>query len=315
MGDLTYHWWTGPGRGRVNQNTDDAIREANRLFRASYPNVPLPRMTQGGMFGLGGGAEASAGTHDGGGVDDVIPDGMTRTQILFYVTCRRLVGFASWFRPFVAGLWPDHIHSVRIGDDSLSKGAYNQTVDFKKGLTGLASKRKDTLHKWVGWTTWEIYSKDHDKPVSEFFAMAGKHRESRMETVINPGVTTVLPIDDEGNVSLLAGPVSDFYVGANIRIANLPAGAILRLYLSTWDYRQGSPSEMISKGLQAEFVGNTGNTYAGVSFDGEIGKSSKSGWSRRLRLLAETDSYGIGDEATEKNSPVTVTRLVTTVRK
>jgi hypothetical protein len=273
-------------------------------------------MSQGGMFGLGGGADASAGTHDGGGCADFIPPASwTRTQILFFITCLRLVGFAAWFRPYVPDLWPDHMHMERIGDDSLSKGAYNQTVDFKKGLTGLASKRKDTLHKWVGWTTWEAYSKAHDKPVSEFFGMTGKHRESRRPTIINPGVTTVLPINSEGDISLLAGPVADYYVGTNIRIENLPAGAVLRLYLSVWDYKKGSPSEMVSKGLQVEFIGTTGNTYAAASFDGDLGKSAKSGWSRRLRLLAETDSYGIGDEATEKHSPVTVTRLVTTVRK
>jgi len=313
MGDLTYHWWAGPGRGRVNQNTDDAIREAFRLFRQAYPNVELPRMTQGGMFGLGSGASASSGTHDGGGVADFIGN-LTRVQYLFLVTCFRLVGFAAWFRPAIEGLWPDHVHIVRIGDNSLAEAAYNQTVDFKKGLTGLASNRKDTLHKWVGWTTWEAYSKAHDKPVSEFFAMTAKHRESRKATIVNPGVTTVLPIDDEGNVSLLAGPVADYYLGGNIRIENLPVGEVLRLYCSIWDYKKGSPSEMISKGLQVEFIGTVGNTYGAASFDGEIGKSSKSGWSRRLRLLAETDSYGVGGEA-DQISPVTVTRLVTTVRK
>jgi len=309
MGDLVWHWWGGPGRGRVNRNTDDAIREAERMFRATYPNVPLPRMSQGGMFGLGGGAEQSAGTHDGGGVDDTIPDGLTLTQILYYVTCRRLVGFASWFRPAIEGVWPNHIHSVRIGDTSLSKAARDQTIDFKNGLTGLASNRKDTLHKWVGWTTWEAYSAAHDKPEG-FFGMTATHRETRKETIIHPGVETVLPINDDGDVSLVAGPCTDYYIGANIRIANLPPGALLRLYASSWDYQSGQPSELVSKGLQVEILGTVGNTYAGVTFDGALGKSSKSGWSRRLRLLAETDTNGVGPDA-----PVTVTRLVTTVRK
>jgi hypothetical protein len=307
--DLKYHWWGGPGSGRVNQNSDDAIHEAERLFRKTYPNVPLPRMSQGGMFGLGGGATQSAGTHDGGGVDDVIPDGLTHTQILFYVTCRRLVGYASWFRPAIPGVWPDHIHSVRIGDNSLAQAARNQTEDFKHGLTGLKGGRKDTLHEWVGWTTWEAYSAAHDKPL-EFFGMSALHRATRHEIVIHPGVSVPLAVNDNGDLSLLDGPVSDFYVGGNIRIANLPAGAVLRVYASEWDYKKGSPSELVTKGLQVELVGNTGSTYMGFTFDGALGKSSKTGWSRRLRLLAETDSSGVGPDA-----PVTVTRLVTTVRK
>jgi hypothetical protein len=305
--DLRYHWWGGPGSGRVNQATDDALREAFRLFRKTYTRVPLPRMTQGGMFGLGGGADASAGTHDGGGTADFISGDFSRLQYLHFVTCLRLVGFAAWLRPYVEGLWPTHVHLVRIGDDSLSKGAYNQTVDFKNGLTGLASKRKDTLHEWVGWTTWEKYSAAQI-PRTEFFGMSGKHHSSRLETKIIPGVEVVLPINDEGDVSLLAGPVADYYIGGNIRIANLPPGQVLRIYASQWYYKAGSVSELISKGLQQEIVGTTGNTYTGFSFDGEIGKSSKAGWSRRLRLLAETDSPGL-------ESPVMVTRLLTTVRK
>jgi hypothetical protein len=313
-GDQVWHRWTGPGYSvRVNRKTDDAIREAYRLFHQVYPDVPSPGLSQGGMFGLGEGADASAGTHNGGGVADFIVKGMSRLQILYFVTCLRWVGFAAWFRPFVKDLWPDHIHAVRIGDTSLAKGAYDQTVDFKNGLTGLASDRKDTLHQWVGWTTWEQYSKG-----TEFFEMTAKHYFTRKETIINVGVETLLPIADNGNVSLLSGPLPDFYAGVNIRIANLPSGEVLRLYLSHWDYKAGVPSEMVAKGLQVEIPGSGGSTYFATAFDGEIEKSARSGWQRRIRLLAETDSRGVvlpDAQGIENISPVTVTRLAVTTRK
>lgn len=314
--DLFWHRWTGPGYAvRVNWNTDDATREAYRLFHNAYPNVPSPGLTQGGMFGLGEGAGPSAGTHNGGGVEDFSVKGMSRVQILFFVTCLRLVGFAAWFRPAIEGLWPDHIHAVRIGDDSLSKAAYDQTVDFKNGLTGLASNRKDTLHQWVGWTTWEQYVKTAGL---ELFGMTAKHYLTRRETIITPGVETVLPIADNGNVSLLSGPLNDFYAGVNIRLANLAPDRFIRLYLSHWDYKSGQPSDMITKGLQVEIFGSIGNTYAATQFDGEIAKSARDGWQRRIRLLVETDSPGVvlpGPDGLDQISPVTVTRLAVTTRK
>jgi len=86
-----------------------------------------------------GGVSASAGTHDGGGVVDLAPyDQARKVKVL------RDLGWAAWYRPAIAGLWPAHIHAVMIGHGKLSEAAQGQVSAYKAGLDGLAGGRKDS---------------------------------------------------------------------------------------------------------------------------------------------------------------------------
>lgn len=76
---------------------------------------------------------ASAGTHAGGGVVDLAPwdqDNKVRTL--------RDLGWAAWYRPAIAGLWPAHIHAVMIGHQTLSPEAVDQVAKYRRGEDGLA---------------------------------------------------------------------------------------------------------------------------------------------------------------------------------
>lgn len=86
-----------------------------------------------------GGVEASAGTHDGGGVVDLAPwDHVDKVREL------RRTGFAAWYRPAIAGLWPAHIHAVLIGNRNLSPAARAQVGEYLAGYDGLAGDGRDT---------------------------------------------------------------------------------------------------------------------------------------------------------------------------
>jgi hypothetical protein len=85
-----------------------------------------------------GGVAASAGTHDGGGVVD-----LTDFEHGRKVRELRRTGFAAWYRPAIAGLWPAHIHAVLIGNAKLSSGAKHQVGEYLAGRNGLANRGPD----------------------------------------------------------------------------------------------------------------------------------------------------------------------------
>jgi hypothetical protein len=84
------------------------------------------------------GVSASAGTHDGGGVVDLAPYDYKRKVLVL-----RQVGFAAWHRPALAGVWPEHIHAVAIGDKELAWLAAQQVTQYKLRQNGLANHGPD----------------------------------------------------------------------------------------------------------------------------------------------------------------------------
>lgn len=85
-----------------------------------------------------GGVDASAGTHDGGGVVDLLPwDYVNKIRAL------RRIGFAAWYRPEIPGLWGPHIHAVLIGNKKLAPVASRQVAAYLAGRDGLASNGPD----------------------------------------------------------------------------------------------------------------------------------------------------------------------------
>jgi len=114
----------------VDEITHQALIECEKLLGYDLTIVQ-------GSYNAGK-VEASAGTHDGGGVVDLLPwDWERKVRVL------RAVGFAAWHRPAVKGVWGEHIHAVLIGNKKLAPSAARQVVAYRDHRDGLKSNLPD----------------------------------------------------------------------------------------------------------------------------------------------------------------------------
>ncbi|CAN7275912.1 hypothetical protein [Knoellia sp. LjRoot47] len=115
-------WVTEDGEA-VNERTRAMFRKAEALSS----NMTI---TQGR-----GGADASAGTHVGGGVIDIrVNDAPSQTSAR--VAALRKVGFAAWFRNWSGN---EHIHAIAMGDPWVAYGSHRslcQIYQFRFGGEG-----------------------------------------------------------------------------------------------------------------------------------------------------------------------------------
>jgi hypothetical protein len=132
------------GGQTVNVRTRVMLERA-RVLLTEYTWVP--RLSQGSYNP--GGVAASGGTHDGGGVVDIIVNTMTATGRDDCLRALRRAGFAAWLRTPAEG-FPYHIHAVAIGDREMSKAAAAQVRDYFAGRNGLANHGPDTAPAGVG---------------------------------------------------------------------------------------------------------------------------------------------------------------------
>ncbi|WP_404385880.1 hypothetical protein LL946_06270 [Knoellia locipacati] len=118
-------WVTENGEA-VNERTRAMFRKAEALSDSDMT------ITQGR-----GGAEASAGTHVGGGVIDIrVNDAPARTSAR--VAALREVGFAAWFRNWAGN---EHIHAIAVGDPWVAYGSHRslcQIHQFRFGGEGVS---------------------------------------------------------------------------------------------------------------------------------------------------------------------------------
>ena len=138
---------------KVDNWTAAALREAER--RLGY-RLTLVQ----GSYNAGG-VRQSAGTHDGGGVVDLLPwDWQHKVKVL------RAIGFAAWYRPTVPGLWGAHIHAVLIDHGRLAPAARQQVVAYRAGRDGLKGNRPDTFWRPspIPVFTWPPPARDLDEP-------------------------------------------------------------------------------------------------------------------------------------------------------
>lgn len=104
-----------------------------------------PTITQGAfMARAGGGADASAGYHDGGGTFDLRVWDLTASQVEQAVRTLRACGAAAWLRNVQHGGFEDpHIHFVLGSDSPLSPGAAWQWLAYLNGGDGLSGGTRD----------------------------------------------------------------------------------------------------------------------------------------------------------------------------
>ena len=150
------HLITHRGRSNVSADTWAALKEAERL--AGFRFV----ITQGGYNA--GAVEASAGTHDGGGVVDIRARDLSPSRRAIAVRCLRKVGFAAWLRLVSQGFAVIHIHAVLKGDQDLSRSAAAQVRSFEQGRTGLKSNQRDTSTDPYRGVTWATYLASRPTP-------------------------------------------------------------------------------------------------------------------------------------------------------
>lgn len=113
-----------------------------------------PDIVQGSYRG-GNGAQASAGTHDGGGVLDLRTWNLTVDERNKWLDTARKVGFVSWYRTTAQGFDP-HMHVIAKGDEEMDPSAARQVVAADNGRNGLASNGRDTSNKNV--PTFDFYA-------------------------------------------------------------------------------------------------------------------------------------------------------------
>lgn len=305
----------------MNDRTEAARAEGIRLFNLRYPNIVV-RMTQGAMFGHGGGAGPSAGTHDGTSVWDDQAIGLTRKQALYLVACYRRVGIASWLRLYLRGVWPTHIHNVLIGSKGLAPVAARQVTSFKRKRTGLVGDRIDTLNPWVGATTWEKYKKAHPPkpepapptpppapPKSKgLFGMGSPERKTYAKPVaLAAGKDRTLQLTDKGDVSIVIGPTGDFTCKVKVAVTGLPVGQSILFRPAQVD-RTGTGDKAKNTEVYwgadeaVRLTGTGGLIETSFVFDGRVSTPPK-GASRRVRVVANP------------SAPCTITRISTYTRK
>ena len=127
----------------VDALTDGALKRAEA--RLGYPLTIVQ-----GSYNVGKVA-ASAGTHDGGGVVDLMPWDHDNK-----VTALRAVGFAAWYRPAIPGLWAAHIHAVLIGHGRLAMSASAQVQQYLGRRDGLKNNGPDADPGWTNTARYTI---------------------------------------------------------------------------------------------------------------------------------------------------------------
>jgi hypothetical protein len=109
----------------VNQRTLNMLNRAEAI--AGLGNRPL---YQGGYCAIVGTcADASAGTHQGGGTLDVKISDLSSAKVDALLAAMRKVGFAAWHRTAAQGFSTPHIHAVAINDYQMPWAEYG--VDHK----------------------------------------------------------------------------------------------------------------------------------------------------------------------------------------
>lgn len=114
-------------------------RKTMAFLQAMEKKLGYPLTVVQGCYNAGGVA-ASAGTHDGGGVVDLVSwDAKRKVK-----TARELGAFA-WFRPDLPGVWGEHIHLGIRSHGRLSPSAKDQQTayDGNPARNGLANNAID----------------------------------------------------------------------------------------------------------------------------------------------------------------------------
>ncbi len=160
------------GADVVNKRTQSMFLEAQENMRKNSKRGWDMTIVQGGYCGAAC-ADASAGTHNGGGAIDIRTWDTDNAGVNNRLAALKRVGFAAWYRP-----WGDnaHIHAIAINDYQMtwelhgdgtapapifsSHGGNCQVYEWKfnfDGLSGCDQRASSNTKNQKSIVTWEIY--------------------------------------------------------------------------------------------------------------------------------------------------------------
>jgi hypothetical protein len=124
----------------LDNRTISAIKWAEAHYASRAPIKRGPFRIGQGSYNAGK-VDASAGTHDGGGVVDIMFAGVSARQRKGIIKWLRRAGFAAWARE--GAIWGangsnDHCHAVLLGHKTASPSAKAQMASYKAHRDGLA---------------------------------------------------------------------------------------------------------------------------------------------------------------------------------
>lgn len=127
----------------VDQRTKSALKWAERRYLAVAPNKRKPWRFGQGSYNAGG-VTASAGTHDGGGVVDIMFAGVPAKQRKATVKWLRKAGFAAWARTGPGWVGNEHAHAILRGHRNAHPAAKAQMIAYDNRRDGLAGNLADS---------------------------------------------------------------------------------------------------------------------------------------------------------------------------
>ncbi|MDN5725626.1 MAG: hypothetical protein L0G99_06795 [Propionibacteriales bacterium] len=206
----------------------------------------------------------SANTHAGGGAMDVsysVVD--TKAKVLAW----RTSGVAMWPRtgidsPKFAGN-NQHGHGIWIGCPHLSSSAQEQVGQYRAGGDGLQGDRPDRFARPAEIKTWQEALKDWtdgtnpDTTPQEVLGMSitiatGTH----LDKEVSANQTFSAPINGEGWINIISGPIATFMVDAAVTISGLNPGegAVLLLTETEGDKMIKELKEIPINGMAQSWV-------------------------------------------------------------
>ena len=231
----------------------------------------------------GGGVQASAGTHDGGGALDHDKGSDGETKIW------RECGVADWQRGSPEdSYFDDHNHGIWIGCTHLSNGAADQVVDYKNGRDGLADGGPDQSPD-VAYITWQDA---YDKYIGSTGGVLGMAdietpHASQDQKVTGDNEWHTLQIDDDGGLTLLTGPADLYVASVHWVITGLAVGdtTMFRLVVQNDDVSSANkPTTTEYTYPNTETVGTPGTSYGELTWINDLGGDKSKDVKRRLRL-------------------------------
>jgi hypothetical protein len=182
---------------KVNYRGRLMDRKTMAFLQAMEAKLGYPLTVIQGCYNAGA-VSASAGTHDGGGVVDLVSWDARRK-----VRAARELGAFAWFRPDLPGVWGEHIHLGVRDHGRLSPAAKSQQTayDADPARNGLASNAMDRTWHPDPSVTFK-YRATVDPPEPEPTRVA-RGRDALAEAIHNLGEAAALldAADDDRTVA------------------------------------------------------------------------------------------------------------------
>jgi hypothetical protein len=234
-----------------------------------------------------GGVSASAGTHDQGGALDT--EKMSDTDTIIMREC----GTTSWQRGSPEdSYFDDHNHLIAIGCPDLSSGAADQVQDYKNGKDGLADGGPDKSPD-VPYTTWQDALEKYQATEGGVLGMTDVTKFTRNDdqpyaapVATDDDQWKLVKIGDDGELSLITGPVDAYAVTCSVAVTGLPLGVPAQFRLrAVFDYSDDRATTISSDGYPiTEVIGTEGTSFGNVVFFNNLTTKPPSGAKTKLRL-------------------------------